>query len=348
MDDAKQRRAAKVNQNRKAKFLATQAALPEHERIDANRDWNAFIYRQLSEGREACIAAIKQAFLEFLTDEDLPIKLSPDAAGLYFQKGGPVVTTRLIRMFLEYMAQSRKGLNVKANGLLKDDTVHNYIMTLGTALKRSQNPIEKEIRDAAHAWIDGYLIPKGMVTTLGKEKYTCYDITALIRTILSPEYIATMPNTRPPLQLLLFLSLATDCSGRVGEFLATYGKRNKPTFLCWRHATIVAFRTPTGVTLRGTIRFENLKDSKSDPNKHKTIPLRLLPLELASEDSFRLLLVLGLIDQVFEGLHCWEDIQRLDPGPNGTKVCIKTLALDFPVSFQAPVLYKSAVPIPCL
>jgi hypothetical protein len=121
-----------------------------------------------------------------------------------------------------------------------------------------------------------------------------------------------------------YLSLATDCSGRVGEFLDTYGKRKKPTFLCWRHVTITAFRTPAGVTLRGTIRFENLKDSNSDLNKHKTIPLRLLPLELASEDSFRLLLVLGLIDQVFKGLYNWEDIQRLDPGPNGSKVCIKT------------------------
>ncbi len=231
-------------------------------------------------------------------------------------------------MFIEYMAQSRTGLHPKAGGILHQETVHAYVTTLGVALWRAQNPIEGEIRNAAHAWIDGYLIPKGMVTTLGKQKYTCYDISILVRTLFSPEYIATMSNTRIPLQVVLFLTLAIDCSGRVGEFVATHGKKNKPTYLRWRHATITAFHTPVGVTLRGTLRFENLKDYKSDPNKHKTIPLRLLPLELATEDSFRLLLILGLIDQVFEGLHCWEDIQRLNPGPAGSHVRIKQSALE--------------------
>ncbi|TAQ88376.1 hypothetical protein B7494_g3297 [Chlorociboria aeruginascens] len=247
---------------------------------------------------------MKQAFLEFLTDEDLLIRLLPDAAVLYFCKGGPVVTTRILRMFLEYMAQSRTGLIVKANRVLKHDTVHNYVLMLSTVLKRCQNPLERGVIVASYTWIDGYLIPKGMVTILGKEKHICYDISTLVRTILSPEYMATIPYTRVPLQLVLFLSLATDCSGRVGEFLATYGKKKKPTFLCWRYTTIVAFRIPAEVILRGTIRFENLKDGSGDPNKRKIILLRLLLLELVAEDSFRLLLVLGLIDQVFEGLRC--------------------------------------------
>jgi hypothetical protein len=344
MDPGEQRRKSNA-QNRKAKFLATQAALPEHERLDAaTRDWDVFVWRQLSQGRESAIADMKETFIEFLTDEDLPIKLSPDAAADYFKKGGTVVTTRILRMFLEFMAQSRTGLNPKADGRLNRRTVHAYVHTLGVALWRVQNPIEREIKNAAHAWIEGYLIPKGMVSTRGRDKYTCYDISILVSTIFSSEYIAKMANTRAPLQLVLFLTLATDCAGRVGEFVLTYGKKTKPTYLRWRHATITAFRTPAGVTLRGTLRFQDLKDFKGDPSKHKTIPLRLLPLELAAEDSFRLLLVLGLIDQVFEGLHCWEDIQRLDPGPDGSHVRIKQSALDLPVSCR-PLLHESVPPI---
>ncbi|KAJ5037161.1 uncharacterized protein L3040_007341 [Drepanopeziza brunnea f. sp. 'multigermtubi'] len=147
-----------------AKCLATQAALPEQERIDApTRDWDALVYPQLSDSQESLIANLKQTFIDFLSNEDLPIKLSPDDAANYFKRGGTVVTTKLLRMFLEYMAQSRTGLHPRARGALNIQTVHAYVDTLGVAFQRVQNPIDKEITAAAHAWIEVYRLPRGMV-----------------------------------------------------------------------------------------------------------------------------------------------------------------------------------------
>lgn len=82
---------------------------------------------------------------------------------------------------------------------MKHDTVYNHAITLGTALRRVENPIDKEVNNAAHAWIDGYLVSKGIVTTLLREKYTCYDISSLVYTIFTAEYMVTMRDTRAPL-----------------------------------------------------------------------------------------------------------------------------------------------------
>jgi hypothetical protein len=174
--DLGERRRKSNAQKAKAKFVATQAALPEHQRLDATtRYWDVFVWRQLSQGQESAIADMKETFIRFLTDKDLPIKLSPDDAADYFKKGGSVVTTRVLRMFLEFMAQSRTGLNPKADGRLNRQTVHAYVNALGVALWLVQNPIEREIKNAAHAWIDGYLIPEGMVSSHGRDKYTCQN-----------------------------------------------------------------------------------------------------------------------------------------------------------------------------
>lgn len=127
------------------------------------------------------ITNIRQTFLDFLVDEDFPIRLSTDVATSYITKGGPAITTKLLRMFVEFIAQSRTGLYLKANGALNVKTVHVYIHTLNSIFRRGQNPIEKEIKDAAHAWIDGYLLPKGMITTIGKDKHTCYDIDMILQ-----------------------------------------------------------------------------------------------------------------------------------------------------------------------
>lgn len=45
------------------------------------------------------------------------------------------------------------------------------------------------------------------------------DLTTLLRTLLSVEYMATFANTRYPLYVAFSLIIAVDCSGRVGEFV---------------------------------------------------------------------------------------------------------------------------------
>jgi hypothetical protein len=110
-------------------------------------------------------------------------------------------------------------------------------------------------------------------------------------------------------------------------------KTDNNKHLKWSQVSFYAFPTPAGVTVRANIAFEDVKNNKLDPNKHKTIPLRLLPLSLTAENSLRMLLVLGFIDGAFENLTCWDDIQNLHPGSSGAEIRLKSSALKLPVSF---------------
>ena len=88
-----------------------------------------------------------------------------------------------------------------------------------------------------------------------------------------------------------------------------------------------------GVDLFAKIHFPKLEKSQRNQVTSKTIPLRLLPLELAAEDSLRLLIVLALIDGVFENHETWDSLIQVKPGPHGTKIQCKVSAMDLPVSF---------------
>lgn len=53
-------------------------------------------------------------------------------------------------------------------------------------------------------------------------------------------------------------------------------------------------------TFEAVLKFAGLENGVPDSAKHKSISLRLLPIKLAAEDSLRLLLILTLINGVFE------------------------------------------------
>jgi hypothetical protein len=188
-----------------------------------------------------------------------------------------------------------------------------------------------------HEWIDASLVPRGLLSTATPLKQVAMpaDLTLLRNTLFQTDYLSTFADCRSPLQFALFLSMVVDCSGRAGELIAP---SNKKTYnnkrLKWSQIAFFAFPTPAGVTVRANITFGDLKHKTFNPNKYKVIPLRLLPLSLAGEDSLRMLLVIGLIDGVFENLTSWDDIQKLRPGPNGTDINLKQAALHLPVSLQ--------------
>ena len=201
-------------------------------------------------------------------------------------------------------------------------------------MKRAGNALEPEILDSVHTWIQSYLVPNQMLSTLSHNKFVCHDITLLVQTLFSVRYMVTFTNTRYPLQIALFLTLLIDYAGRVSEFIAHGKIRYRQKMLRWCHTSFYAFCTPGGIVLKASVRFNDLKNTVFDPSKHKTIPLRFLPLELAAEDSLRLLITVAFIDRVFENLHSWEDIQNLNPGPDGTLVRIKESALLLPVCYS--------------
>lgn len=77
---------------------------------------------------------------------------------------------------------------------------------------------------------------------------------------------------------------------------------------------------------------EDLKGTMRNPyERSKTIPLRLLSLRLAAEDSLRLLITLAMIDGVLKDLRCWDDINFLLASPDGTRFAVKKNRLEQPI-----------------
>lgn len=234
-----------------------------------------------------------------------------------------------------------------SEGRLRDSTLHNYVETLATAAKRRQNPIENEVRRAAHDWIDGPLTLQNRVNTQArlKEMTASRDITTLMKTLFTVEHMASYTSTRAVLYTSLFLNLAVDCSGRVGELLASDHKKTVGTkCLRWEHVELFAFLNVNGYpTLKAKIRFRDLKgNSKNADQRSKTIPLRLLPLKLAAEDGLRQLVTLAIIDGVLEDVSCWEDLEYLTPGEYGTRLKVKADKLKQPVRFHETIQSPSS------
>lgn len=140
------------------------------------------------------------------------------------------------------------------------------------------------------------------------------DVTAILRALFTVEHMATLQTTRHILYTALFFNLAVDCSGRVGELLLGSGKKAREgNLLRWKHVEFYAFPITGGLTNKAKLRFLPF-------GRNKAIPLRLLSLRLAAEDSLRLLTKLAMIDGVLKDLRCWDDISFLTPGPDGTRL----------------------------
>jgi len=224
--------------------------------------------------------------------------------------------------------------SLSCEGKVRYTSIIQCFQALATAFKRSGNVIHKDIKDEVVSWIHAELVTRSILSTLSRPKYICQDIGLLTLTLFTREYMSTFATSRDCLQTAALLVLALDCSGRISEFLGT--ALEPDACLRWRHVAFYAVRLDDGtITIRATVRFEDLKDPSDAPEgMHKTIPLRLLPLSLAHQDSLRQLLAIALIDNVLEGIRSWSDLSHLDPGPNGSRMNVTAAALELPVSKQ--------------
>ena len=262
---------------------------------------------------------------------------SEDEESRFFQPGGRPFTTTIIRKFLEYAADARTGQSIPgSNGKVHYNTLIDNLTTLSTLATRSQNPIERAVLRSGNDWLDGRLVPEGRVNTVSRQKKWAseQDVSQILATLFTIEHMATFVHTRYILYVSLFINLAVDCAGRVSELLVLGGKLCNGKCLRWCDIEVFAFLLPDGmVTLKASVRYADLKGSNgTDVQKVKVIPLRLMPLYLAAEDSLRQLVTIGIIDDVFEAVKSWQDIQYLVPGRHGSRVKIKETALQLPVS----------------
>ena len=184
---------------------------------------------------------------------------------------------------------------------LRDTTLHGCVDTLALAAFRTQNPIKKQVGQAAHYRIDGPLLNAGRTNIVGrlKQMTTANDVTNLLGALFSIDHMATYLHTRAILYTSLYINLAIDCSGRIGEFVA--GERQRiPIYLRWAQVKLYLF---SGSNERNTsmakIYWTELKGAIGSATKRaKSIPLRLLPLSLWTEDSLRQHLVLAISEKV--------------------------------------------------
>ncbi|KAJ9641411.1 hypothetical protein H2199_005381 [Coniosporium tulheliwenetii] len=113
---------------RKAKFQASQAAKLPEERLFNRQDFDDFVLKHVGLSWERCLTQMRQWFTEFLTDDDNPFHKTAEEAATYFTPGGPPFTVKLVRMFLEYLIESRSGQAIPgSNGRLHHTTIHSYV-----------------------------------------------------------------------------------------------------------------------------------------------------------------------------------------------------------------------------
>lgn len=225
-------------------------------------------------------------------------------------------------------------------------SLRSLVLNLFGAAEEAGNPVDRDVRKNTLLWIDGELLQRGLAHRISRKKpvATPQDITSFIRHLFTPQFMCTLPTTRDTLLIALFSCLMIDCGGRASEFVRpsmsietqkAYAKEHAGKVFTWGNVEVFAFAPDVSgdpVVLQARLGFRSIKDSGNKGYKTKTIPLRLLPVNLVAEDSLFWLLTLGLIDEVFDGISTWKDFDGLRPGPNGLRIHIKGEKAQLPVS----------------
>lgn len=113
--EEKEKRRAANKLKEKQRLALVEASLPENEKLLAvDRDWDAQCLAQVSLARQREYDMVRGWFMDFVTDESLAtlgMQCSQEEAEKYFlaPPQAKFVTTKLLRIFLEYLAKSRAG-----------------------------------------------------------------------------------------------------------------------------------------------------------------------------------------------------------------------------------------------
>ena len=240
-------------------------------------------------------------------------------------------------------------------------SIEYLLFGLFSVCKSSGNPIDQNVRRNILIWVHSDLAIRGLAHHNQRPKMVALpeDFSALLRAFFNTEYLtATQYTTRNALNFVLCANMMLDCSSRISELARpalsnadweAYKKERKEKLFTWRRVEVWAFPgVDCRVELRARLTFRGLKNTGQKGNKVKVIPLRLLPLHMAAEDTLRWLLILGLIDSVFEGATSWSCFEAIQPSQHGTSIPIKESMLDTPVKYFSSVFSKIRPLMPAL
>lgn len=329
---------------RAAKLAAQQAPLPPEKRLLNDTNLDKHVSKPVSVLTRQARKNSRDAFIATMSDPNVGRFSDVQAAEAMFQVSGRPFTCNMLRLFLEASAISRGGTVL--DDVQSTRSLRLLIANLFGAAEAAGNPVDVEVKKNTVLWIDGELLGRGLAHRIARKKPVVLpqDVTAFIMRLFDPQFMCSLPTTRDPLLIVLFTCLHIDCGGRTSEFLRpsmsaenlkAYMREHPEKCFAWENVELFAYpplAEGLSIELRGRLTFSSIKDSGHKGYKNKTIPIRLLPPHYAPEDSLFWLFTLGLIDQVFDGISKWSDLNRLQPGANGIRIRIKDGMKRMPVS----------------
>jgi hypothetical protein len=235
---------------------------------------------------------------------------------MYFCSGAQHMSIELVKLFLLYLARTSSG---KLDERITSKTARGYIShTLCAAYRFSgKKQLTAEEMSQVYVYInklerDGELSNKTRV----KPVATKNDLDVLIAMVFSDVFALKLSGVRLILNLALYMNLYVDSCGR-GSDLAWGGPTvvEQPNHcLCWDHCDFYVVRFNDGDRVIAANINLKYQKGQTTSDEQKTITLRLLPTTMATQDSLRLLVTLGLVDGVFGPGMTWADLIAVEPG----------------------------------
>lgn len=234
---------------------------------------------------------------------------------MYFCSGAQHMSLELVRLFLLYLARTSSG---KLDERITSKTARGYIShTLCAAYRFSgKKQLTAEEMSQAYVYInklerDGELSNKTRV----KPVVTKNDLDVLIAMVFSDAFALKLSGVRLILNLALYMNLYVDSCGR-GSDLAWGGPavvEQANHCLCWDHCDFYVVHFDDGDRVIAANINLKYQKGQTTSDEQKTITLRLLPTAMATQDSLRLLVTLGLVDGVFGPGMTWADLIAVEP-----------------------------------
>jgi len=221
-------------------------------------------------------------------------------------------TTKMIRQFLFYMADSGNGH--ARNSKITRRTIEGHAGALFGALRQCNRPLERDVRHQIMVWARYDLTAElelnkdlGISTPIAHAS----DVSIILREMYSPLGIRQVRSMRILLNLSIFVNLMIDGCARIHELVST--ERYPEHYLRWKDVQFWVFRSrdTSDIRISGLVKLKYLKGLKDSPDKWKEIPLMLLSPSRWMEHSLRLIIYAALIDGHIIGASNWAEFEEL-------------------------------------
>ncbi|TVY26861.1 hypothetical protein LHYA1_G004415 [Lachnellula hyalina] len=325
---------------RRAKKLKESEAAKAPEDRFINREWDDEVEIKLSIQTRNQHARCKATFIEMASGPDVKIVETLEQTEAFFTARGPQFTFKVLKAFIEPYAATMHS-TIRDTPSVR--SLEKVLLGLFGAAKIAKNPVDKTIKKNTLSWVRANMVRRGLTHYEQRKKHvaTPKDVSQCLRSFFDPTYCSSQLTTRDILTFALVINLMIDCNGRISELTRpsmsyedweTWKSENPEKIFTWQHVELFAFPGPDGkAELEARLTFSGLKNTGQKGNREKCIPLRLLPLHLAAEDSLRWLLILGLIDQVFHNITSWADLDAVRCEAGGTRIHIRPDKMETPV-----------------